>query len=466
MQDFYKQQNEKIHQYMNLFRCTKTILRKIVTLCSPLFIIFLFISFYGNAQDGLTGVKYEGYYADNLAFFDTATTQADARFDNVIFTAINTTTPGQNFDDTYSVRFYGYFTATETGTHTFYTASDDASMLWIGNANETVSALETRLTTSNAIVSNPGPHGVTERSGTVSLVNGNSYPILVYFGENGGGDSITVSFAAAGIAKTSDGSSHYSADAIVFGLNKNGKIITTSVDFVNKNGGVGTNSRSSINGESIVTPLQNSLRIDAASSQYLTFTKPSSLNATGDFTFETWINFNTIQAGTMNPIFGGGQSDYISLYSGWLMMRINVNNPCTADRALFNNSNLTTGTWHHIAVVRSGSTITAYLDGVATGNTTSCTGTFMNSLSTVYIGKNTWRPGYLNAFISNMRYVVGTAVYTANFTPPKSVLTAISGTQFLFLANDVSFPLKDSGPNNITVNSFGGPTLTIGNGPF
>jgi hypothetical protein len=65
-----------------------------------------------------------------------------------------------------------------------------------------------------------------------------------------------------------------------------------------------------------------------------------------------------------------------------------------------------------------------------------------------------------------MRYVVGTAVYTANFTPPTSVLTAISGTQFLFLANDVNFPLKDSGPNNITVNSIGGSTLTLGNGPF
>ncbi len=101
---------------MNLYKYTKTIISKIVTLCSPLFIIFLFISFFGNAQNGLTGIKYEGYYADNLAFFNTATTQADARFNNIVFTAINTNTPGLNFDDTYSVKFYGYFNATETRT--------------------------------------------------------------------------------------------------------------------------------------------------------------------------------------------------------------------------------------------------------------------------------------------------------------------------------------------------------------
>ena len=252
-------------------------------------------------------------------------------------------------------------------------------------------------------------------------------------------------------------------------LTKNGTVSNTDPTYVDKYGRVGGATGLSANGillqAKTPVPLQNSLRIDAASSQYLTFTKPSSLNASGDFTFETWIKFNTIQAGIMDPIFGGGQNDYLSIYGGNFAARINVNSPCGGDRNFFPSSNLIVGSWHHIAVVRSGSTITAYLDGVAKG-TTSCTGTFMNSLSTVYIGKNSWRSGYLNASISNMRYVVGTAVYTANFTPPKSVLTAISGTQFLFLANDVNFPLKDSGPNNITVNAIGGSTLTLGDGPF
>jgi hypothetical protein len=253
----------------------------------------------------------------------------------------------------------------------------------------------------------------------------------------------------------------------ITGLNRYGKITSTNADFVNKNGAIGSVSSLGAYGKITEPPLQNSLHLNAASSQYLSFSKPSSLNATGDYTFETWIKFNTIQNnGVMDPIFGGGQADYLSVYGGQFATRINVNNPCGGDRNFFSSSNFTTGTWHHIAVVRVGSTVTAYLDGIATGSTTSCTGTFLNSLSTVHIGKNTWRSGYLDAYISNMRYVVGTAVYTGNFTPPTAVFTAISGTEFLLLANDSNNPLKDSSINNISVTSYNGPTLIIGNGPF
>ncbi len=201
------------------------------------------------AQDGLTGIKYEGYYNDDLTFFDTATIQADSRFDNAKFTAINTTTPGQNFDETYSVRFYGYFTASETGTHTFYTSSDDASMLWIGTSGETVSALEARRSTSNEIVDNSGLHGTLERSGTISLTKDSVYPILIYFGENGGGDNITVSFSAAGIPKTNDGSSHYSSSVSVSALTINGESTTTSASHVSKNGAIGSGSGLDANGQ-------------------------------------------------------------------------------------------------------------------------------------------------------------------------------------------------------------------------
>jgi hypothetical protein len=40
-------------------------------------------------------------------------------------------------------------------------------------------------------------------------------------------------------------------------------------------------------------------------------------------------------------------------------------------------------------------------------------------------------PNYLNGYISNLRIVKGTAVYTSNFTPPTSPVTAISGTSLL-----------------------------------
>lgn len=205
----------------------------------------------------------------------------------------------------------------------------------------------------------------------------------------------------------------------------------------------------------------------ATSGQYLSFPRSANMIAPGDFTFETWIKFNTIGAVVMDPIFGGGQGDYFSIYSGTVAARIDVNNPCVADRHFNPISNIATGVWHHMALVRTGSVITTYLDGVANG-TTSCTGAFLNSasVSTILIGKNTWRSGNLNAYITNMRLVVGSALYTSNFTPPTTILTSIPGTQFLLTVDDAANPYKDSGPNNVTVSAFGAPVFNRAGGPF
>jgi hypothetical protein len=203
------------------------------------------------------------------------------------------------------------------------------------------------------------------------------------------------------------------------------------------------------------------------SSQYLSFPRASSMIAAGDFTYETFIKFNTIGAGTMDPIFGGGQGDYFSIYGGSISARIDVNNPCVADRSFGSSSLISLNNWHHMAMVRSGSTITVYLNGNAIG-TTSCTGSFLNSsgVATIMIGKNYWRPGNLNASITNMRLVVGTALYTANFSPPSSILTSIPGTQFLLTFDDANNPYKDSSPNNVTISAFGSPVFNIAGGPF
>ncbi len=57
--------------------------------------------------------KYSGYFADNFDNF--TSTESDAKFDSVFFTSINTTTPGTNFDDTYSVQWRGFFLSRTAG---------------------------------------------------------------------------------------------------------------------------------------------------------------------------------------------------------------------------------------------------------------------------------------------------------------------------------------------------------------
>lgn len=151
---------------------------------------------YALSDTGLFGKRYVGYYADDVNFFRTATEHGDT----------NTTTSINGFTstaDSYSWMWLGYFLAPSTGTYTFYTSSDDASHLWIGG-----NALS-GYTTTNATVNNGGLHAVSETSGTTSLVAGVYYPMRVMFGENAGGDVITVSFAGPSITKTTDGSGYY-----------------------------------------------------------------------------------------------------------------------------------------------------------------------------------------------------------------------------------------------------------------
>ena len=87
-------------------------------------------------------------------------------------------------------------------------------------------------------------------------------------------------------------------------------------------------------------------------------------------------------------------------------------------------------TWYHIAVVRNGTTnFTVYLNGTSIGtfNRTGLTSTQLKLGLKSLTGGNE----YFNGYISNFRYVKGTAVYTSNFTVPTAPLTAITNTQLL-----------------------------------
>jgi len=144
----------------------------------------------------LYGKRYVGYYDDDVNFFNTAQLHGDT----------NLTASISSFSSSaelYSWMWKGYFLAPNTGTYTFYTTSDDASHLWIG------AIAKTGYTTSNATVNNGGLHGARERSGTISLSAGTAYPMRIMFGENTGGDIMTVAFAGPSISKTTNGSGYY-----------------------------------------------------------------------------------------------------------------------------------------------------------------------------------------------------------------------------------------------------------------
>ena len=140
------------------------------------------VSIAAALQNGLIGTKYDGYFDDQFSFFDTATKEQDTRFANP-FTAINTTTLGVDFYETYSVNFSGFFRPDVSGVFTFRSLSDDASYIFLGNAGETVQQLNARLASTPPIVNNGGIHGPNFASGqTASLNAGLFYPMIVLFG--------------------------------------------------------------------------------------------------------------------------------------------------------------------------------------------------------------------------------------------------------------------------------------------
>ncbi|CAN2204768.1 Concanavalin A-like lectin/glucanases superfamily [Candidatus Nanopelagicaceae bacterium] len=131
----------------------------------------------------------------------------------------------------------------------------------------------------------------------------------------------------------------------------------------------------------------------------------------------------------------------------------------------------TTGTylqnkWNHIAVVRNGTTVwTVYLNGTSIGspfNFSGSTGTSLALGAKSFTGYNE----FFNGYISDFRYVIGTAVYTSNFTPPTSMLPKIAGTQLLLETPSGASFLSDSSGNGIVFTKISGTPTSVSQSPF
>jgi hypothetical protein len=107
--------------------------------------------------------------------------------------------------------------------------------------------------------------------------------------------------------------------------------------------------------------------------------------------------------------------------------------------------------WTHVAFVRSGTTASVYVNGQINNTTTSFTNGNVTASTTFRIGATQDGAGGLRSFfgyISNLRIVKGTAVYTADFTPPTAPLTAIANTSLLTCQSN---RFVDNSANNFAI---------------
>jgi hypothetical protein len=164
-------------------------------------------------------------------------------------------------------------------------------------------------------------------------------------------------------------------------------------------------------------------------------TKSMYFDGTGDYV--TIPNFEDIGSGNFTIemfIYQTASGFYSNLFStvantatsnGLRISTGNNNNTlqvASAGSALINASSaFNNSTWNHIALVRSGTTLTLYLNGSSVGSATNSQ-SFVSD--TFYIGDvtGTGSPYPFTGYIQDLRLTKGLARYTANFTPPTALL--------------------------------------------
>jgi hypothetical protein len=172
----------------------------------------------------------------------------------------------------------------------------------------------------------------------------------------------------------------------------------------------------------------------------------------GSWTCESWV-YPTSFTTTAGPIWDfrnvGGYVSTAPLISFNTSGTVQYQNTLTSSNAVSLN------TWSHIAIVRNGTTVTIYINGVANGTITDST-TMTNTYCCIGAVNDAPASYYLTSYVSNARLVVGTAVYTTAFTPPTTPLTAISGTQFLSCQSN---RFIDNSTNAFALSTTGSPTI-------
>lgn len=147
------------------------------------------------------------------------------------------------------------------------------------------------------------------------------------------------------------------------------------------------------------------------SGDYLTAANSSAFDLAGDFTIECWFYADTTATASLISYTAISQDGFAlgpSSTAGKVWWYHN------GSARILSGSTFTTGTWVHLAVVRSGTTITMWLDGSSEGLYTE-NKTF-TAVADILIGNDQFNQDF-DGKISNVR-ITNAARYTAAFTPP------------------------------------------------
>ena len=194
----------------------------------------------------------------------------------------------------------------------------------------------------------------------------------------------------------------------------NGKVLDKSLqsNTISVVGDAQTSTKTPLDGMGSVTfdGVGDGLRADAGSEFAF---------GTGDFTIESWVRPTAFTA--YNCIFttratsNSGSAVFCGLD--------NNNLKPTFYNYFTSTGSLTLKKWSHVAWVRSGSTVTIYIDGVASGSGTVTTN-FTDTAASIGFDYATSSANLFYGQLADLRITKGVARYTQAFTPPTKALPA------------------------------------------
>ena len=205
-----------------------------------------------------------------------------------------------------------------------------------------------------------------------------------------------------------------------------------------------------------VTMTTGSLSFNKSLSQYLSVPHSTGLDlSSGDFTIELWAYFNDVTTSGIvfnkDGVFSASYPQYsLAVGSGAIAIELGNGNGISPTVTSYAIGSVAVGQWYHIAVVRTGSTIKTFLNGIQGSSTTQ--GTAMsNGSKPLLIGIQSGFSNYFDGSISNLRILKGTALYTSSFIPPSLPLDPITNTSLLLKSSTLATAITDSSITPATV---------------
>jgi len=289
---------------------------------------------------------------------------------------------------------------------------------------------------STGLIPSTVPNAPTALSATTTLA-ATSATVSFTPAFNGGRAITNYKYSTDGTTYTALSPAQATSPVTITGLT-NGVTYTLYLEAVNVNGSSTASSSTS------VTLYRNGSISFSGSGQYLTVASCTALSmSTGNFTIEGWVNVANFTVGNWSA-GSGGYAEVIQMNNGTGYLAVEVGQAggwrirynvgaAAGPNSPQTGGTITAGTWYHFAMVRNANALTLYVNGASVCSATLQTsdnlgfGSATLSLGATVSGANT---GPFN--ISNIRTVIGTAVYTAPFTPPTGPLSVIPGTSLLF----------------------------------